>query len=556
MQTAAPFSTAHVLSALGGAVAAALPRQLIDTAHADHGAIIARDTGLADASHGASAPFIVGCAQLAFAGAPPEGHSIEALLQRATLAADFILRDQRPSGLIDLLSTNYDSSPDTGFAVQALCTVIELARSRAGDPAWARLLERIELFVRRAVAGMTNDGGFHTPNHRWVIASALAQAGALFPDLHVAPTIDLYLGEGIDIDPEGAYIERSIGVYDAVTNRSLLLLADNYAAEHVRAAVRANLRLDLHLLHADGAAETGLSRRQDYGTRVVPLGLAACYLQCGMHDGDAQFVAAARALWDRAGQAHLGELIWLAYLLLRDGEPHMAPAELPADYVRFFPHNGIWRLRRGKLSVSLFRGVSRLLTMCYGSAELSSLKISQTYFGVGRFVAETMEERAGGVMLHSSGRSNPRRPAYELPLGRPVAPEEWEARMEERRLRAVPPCESELALSEAPGGIDLRYRTLDGLDRVTAQIALDFPPGGVWETDDACFAPRAGQVIFLRRGFGVMRYGDEAIRIGPGADAHRTWQMRHAEEAPDHVRVLLTFRTPIDHTLQLRAGAW
>ncbi len=30
--------------------------------------------------------------------------------------------------------------------------------------------------------------------------------------------------------------------------------------------------------------------------------------------------------------------------------------------------------------------------------------------------------------------------------------------------------------------------------------------------------------------------------------------MRHAEEAPEHVRILLTFLTPEDHTIRLRVG--
>ena len=63
--------------------------------------------------------------------------------------------------------------------------------------------------------------------------------------------------------------------------------------------------------------------------------------------------------------------------------------------------------------------------------------------------------------------------------------------------------------------------------------------------------PQAGQVIFLKQGYGTMRYGNDTIRIGPGADAHRMWAMRDTEPAPDHVRVLLTFVTPVDHTFSL-----
>ena len=105
---------------------------------------------------------------------------------------------------------------------------------------------------------------------------------------------------------------------------------------------------------------------------------------------------------------------------------------------------------------------------------------------------------------------------------------------------------------EVKNGFDLHYQTLDGLEGVTAQIAFDFPPGGIWETDDSSFKPVAGQEIFLKNGAGEMRYGMDVIRITPGASAHSMWEMRGTEPALEHVRVLLTFLTPIDYTIKLR----
>jgi hypothetical protein len=146
----------------------------------------------------------------------------------------------------------------------------------------------------------------------------------------------------------------------------------------------------------------------------------------------------------------------------------------------------------------------------------------------------------------------PRRPGYEQPIGRPVPPEQYEALTAQRSLRPLPPLTSTLTARHVELGFDLHYQTLNGLDRVTAQIAFDFPPGGVWETPDTCLKPHTGQTIFLKQGYGAMRYGDDVIEIGPGADAHRMWAMRDAEPAPQHVRVLMTFITPIAHTFAIR----
>ena len=41
------------------------------------------------------------------------------------------------------------------------------------------------------------------------------------------------------------------------------------------------------------------------------------------------------------------------------------------------------------------------------------------------------------------------------------------------------------------------------------------------------------------------------IRVGPGAFSHRIWEMRDAKRAPDCVRVLLIFHTPVDHRFLL-----
>jgi hypothetical protein len=522
--------------------------QISNPAQPDDGALFNPDYGLADPK--LSGNFIVDCAYLFIA----EQAINPSLLERAIWAADFLLKSQRPSGNIDLISVNYDSGPDTGFTVQQLCTIFELSWPLAWqNPQWKTLLEKLELFVRRAVGGMLT-GGFHTPNHRWVIVSALVQAKAIFPDLEVKSVVEQYLAEGFDINAEGTFIERSVGVYDAVNTRSLLFIAEYGDIPEALEAVERNLNFNLHLLHADGTAETGLSRRQDYGTRETALGLAPCYLLSNHFKPDPVFVRAAQMLWEKsaAPQVHLG---WLCYALLKCGDPEPTTASLPEDFIRHFPLNGICRVRRGLLSASFFQKTTTLLSLSYGQAELTSLKISQTYFGqyTGRFVGDSLELNGDQIVLRSEGVTNPRRPGYELPLGRPVPPEQWTALIQERSLYRLPPALSTLTAQEIEGGFNFRYRTLDGLDRVAAQIALDFPPGGIWETEDTRLMPQAGQVLFLKRGFGTMRYGNEVIRLEPGAYAHGMWQMRDAETAPNHVRVLLTFLTPVDFSFQLNA---
>lgn len=550
------LTLANGLSAIAEIVAKARIWQIDDPAHPDYGAIYNRDWGVAEPK--ITGKFLVSCGYLALANALPD----ERLLPQANLAADYLLRARRPSGLIDLISVNIDSGPDTGFTVQELCTVLELARQRSVTaPDWQPFLQKLETFVREAVPAMMS-GGFHTPNHRWVITSALLQAQALFPDLDVRSAVASYLAETIDLDAEGLFIERSIGVYDAVNNRSLLLIHEHGACPTALPAVQKNLETDLYLLHADGTAETGLSRRQDYGTRQVALGLAPYLLWSHKFEANPPFVTAAHWLWQQALHQpgapttdHDAHLHWLAYVLLKYGEVEAVTAPLPTNFVHHFPLNGIYRVRRSLLSATFFRDTTRLLTLTYGQAELSSVKISQTYFGqsIGRFVSDEMTVAGEQLVLRSEGRSNPRRPAYELPLGKPVPPDQWQATMPERALRWLPHAVSTLTVTEVEGGFDLRYQTLAGADNVAAQIAFDFPVGGIWETNDTRTRPGAGQVIFLKQGWGAMRYGADVIQLSPGHITHGMWAMREAEPAPEHIRILLTFFTPVDTTIQIRS---
>ena len=563
-----PLTLAAVYPILRARLEFLLPQQIDAPDSPDHGGLFAPEYGLADAK--LSGHFVVTAAYCALAGERLGATaSPDTWLARAALAARHLQRSQRSSGNLDLLSVNYDSAPDTAFTVQQLCTLFELAGDR-DEPAWRTLLAEVERFVRAAVPGILT-GGFHTPNHRWVMVSALVQAHAAFPDLDVADVVNAYLAETFDCDAEGFFIERSVGVYDAVNDRSLLFIGRYWDSPEAAPTAARNLELNLHLLHADGTADTGLSRRQDYGLRTVPTQLIDCYLAAHAVTPHPRFVAAAHHVWDRAvhnpaGSDRAGhfahDIGWITYGLLRYGDPPLldvdTAAQLPDDYARFFPVNRIWRVRRGLLSASFYGDTTRLMTLIMGQAELASLKISQTYFGqyTGRFIGQEFTLDDGTLTMRSRGDRNPRRPGYELPMGRPVANADWQRTMPERALRRLPYPLTELRVTEARDrdgqGFDLHVRTLDGTAGVTVQIALDFPPGGIWETAATRTLTAPGQVIFLQEGYGAMRYGNDVIRVGPGVHAHGTWHMRDAEPAPDHVRVLLTLRVPVDFAFSIR----
>src|SRR5262245_61171564 len=62
-----PLTLGSVLAALAFRIDESLQSQVIDPARPDEGALLAHDTGLADASHTATVPLLVGCAFLSLA---------------------------------------------------------------------------------------------------------------------------------------------------------------------------------------------------------------------------------------------------------------------------------------------------------------------------------------------------------------------------------------------------------------------------------------------------------------------------------------------------------
>ncbi len=526
-----------------------LARQVTDARSPHRGAWIDPSTGLPNSGHVGTGALLTACVWLALWGAPARSAG---LWRRARLAARHLRRAQRPSGLIDLPGCNWDSAPDTAFLVQLLCAVIERTAGHP-DPA-ARLLRRELLaFVRRSLPGLAT-GGFHTPNHRWVVASALAWAGALVGDRRGKRTLRAYLAEGIDQDADGAYQERSPVVYDAVTNRSLLLLARQAGWTAARPAVERNLALARTLLDADGTIESLQSRRQDRAWRIAPASLAAVAWDLG----DRPWAA---WLWSRSDAPTLSDALWLLFSLTAGSA---RPAPLPAvaadphawEGTRVLPRLGLGRARAAAWSASAFLGRPELLRLGHRGLGLRAVSVALPYFGVGQCLARRLRGRDTTLVLDLGGVPHPRRPGYDLPLGRPVPVERWEETLSVRPLRRLPEIRGRLELRLDPGRdlAELTLRTRGALRGVPVQLALDFDPGLSIRTAGRWRRLRAGETVFAGRGAPLeLRRGGARWTLGPGASAHRIHPMRDAWTPSDAARVVVALAQPATHRLRLEA---
>jgi hypothetical protein len=454
------------------------------------------------------------------------------LVQRMRLAAGFLERTQSPEGYISLLSTNFNSPPDTGFVVHSVASGGAIARMYGNEEA----VRISQPFLQKAGAGLAV-GGIHTPNHRWVVSSALAQVNELFPDPRYLKRIDQWLAEGIDIDADGQFTERSTLTYNVVCDRAFIVLSAKLKRPELLDPVRKNLHALLYLLHGDGEVVTEISRRQDLNTRgdAGRYWFASRYV--AMADGDGQLAALAKTL--TPGNATLSAM--LEYPMLAGALP--AASALPENYEKSFPGLGIVRIRRQATSATLMlTGSSRFFSLRHGDAVITAVRFASAFFGKGQFVPEAGAKDDAGFVL----RQELEAPYYQ-PVNRAVTSAEWGAVRAQRKQSQVCKLEQKATITETAKGFRLRVQST-GTPDVPLAVEINFREGGVVE---GCTKSKiAADSWVLQGGQGVYRAGKNAIRFGPGVGEQMYTQVRGAEPKLAGPGVYLTGFTPFDHTIE------
>ncbi|HTP34548.1 MAG TPA: hypothetical protein VMJ75_20360 [Candidatus Acidoferrales bacterium] len=456
------------------------------------------------------------------------------LVERIRLATGWLERRQNAEGNIDLLSTNFNSSPDTGFVVHNVATAAAIAKLYANDT----VLRLLRPFLVKAGAGMAS-GGIHTPNHRWVVSSALAQVNDLFPNPRYEQRINQWLAEGIDIDDDGQYIERSTVTYNTVCDRAFTVMAAKLKRPDLLDPVRRNLRAMFYLLHPDGEVVTEVSRRQDQFVRGTMAGYWFPLQYLAARDSDGQFSALAQQLAPE--YARLSAL--LEYPELSATLP--APAPLPENYEKSFPLVGLARIRRGPLDATMvLSGSSRFFSTRRGPAVINAVRFATSFFGKGQFVPAAASHENGAYVFRQS---------LDAPYYQPLLPPQkvtyknWSALREARRKTQICRLDQSAAVAEHSSGFELRIQSA-GTDGVPLAVEINLREGG--QLSGCRPAPHADGAWLLEKDHAVYRIGGAELRFGPGAAPHLETQLRGAEPRLPGVSVYITGYTPFDHTIR------
>jgi hypothetical protein len=455
------------------------------------------------------------------------------LVERMKLAAGYLERAQSPEGFISLLATNFNSPPDTAFVVHGVASAACLAQ-RAGEK---EIFGIMEPFLRKAGAGLAV-GGVHTPNHRWVVSEALAQIDEVLPEEGHRRRIEQWLAEGIDIDEEGQYTERSSSIYNTVVNRALTVLSLKLKRPELLQPVRRNLDAMLYLMHPDFEVVTEISRRQDKDLEADAGRYWLPYRLLAVRDGNGQFATVADHFTPQ--WASLTELMQYPELL----QPGPALKPIPDDYERRYKVTQIARIRRGLTSATmLLGGASKFLTFRRGDVVVNGVRMASTFFGKGQFVPRTGEKRGGSYHFEEVKEAG-----YFQPLDpvRTITTRTWYPSVPERHRTQICRLNQEAIVTERKNGLEVRFR-MDGTADVPMAVEISFREGGKLE---GCVPSLAGAGSYiLPGGYGVYRVGKQAIRFGPGAKAHGWTELRRVEPRMQGVSVYLTAFTPFDHTV-------
>ncbi|MCC5838523.1 MAG: hypothetical protein JJT96_00245 [Opitutales bacterium] len=463
------------------------------------------------------------------------------------------------NGRISSPDCNPDSGPDTAFVVQLWCGLLDgVGRSGEVSGAWAELIGLMHKLLRRMLQGLPG-AGFHTPNHRWVMATALAWGFRETGDAALRRELDLYLAEGPDGDAEGFYPERSAGVYDAVSNRAFQLLHRWAGWAEGLGDVRRNLELINRLLNSDGTVDTVLSTRQDANAAVVPDCLLDVLLRAHRAGGEPVESDALKTLfatiWEAAPELSVSAALWLAWEVRCS-----APVECPAlagavDGEWFVRSKSVWRARCAGWSFRAMAGHAYPLVLRSPVGEEFRMALAHAYMGTGAFRGDRFLERSGTAWaLRHEARGVAFRPGYEMPLGIRVEAENYEARRSDRPLRAFAPAASVLSWKWTRTGSELCWASEYEAPGVYAQWVVDVPAGMFFEIGGAASRVAPGEVRFFGDGASVAWSGEGwRLECGSGCVAHRMHPMRDAlAPPPDGGRFVIALRTPFTHRLTLR----
>ena len=485
-------------------------------------------------------------------------HKNAALLDAAVSMLSFLNEACHEDGSIDLLETNFHDCTSSGFAVQHVAYTYRLLEREAKTPDELKAKALARAFLEKSARAMIT-GGFHTPNHRWVVASALSLCFRCLGGAECLKMAETYLSEGIDCNAEGDFTERSSGIYDAVNNESLTIIAQELGKPELYDAVDRNLTKNLYYVEPDMTGFTLASRRQDYGTEMQMIRHFYTYYQAALRTGSGRFAWMAGRLAEQMeklrvsvgspydiGVSQNHQNLLTRFLLAPEQE--LPPCDPPPDhYDRWFKGAGVVRRREGNRTCSLVRDNSVFMKFQNGNLKMY-VKLACTFFQYGRLLAQEIAPIEGGYRLayeHERG--------YTRPLPGIGEPDWWKIDHKSREGANMQKLRWQTDVIFREKGITMRILT-EGTPGIPAKLECVLPAGGLLKTAGVTMPALPGGWAIAGE---TVTYdlGGDAIRISGGFNGHNyAVNMRNSDPQPTgQFCIYCTGFTPLNRELEIDA---
>lgn len=482
---------------------------------------------------------------------------------------------------------NRHSPPDTGFQIEDFGIMVRILE-RDNHPISSPLAQSIREILVKAGKGLAK-GGIHTPNHRWKVCAALARISTITNNKSLIKRIDEWLAEGIDIDDDGIYSERSPIYYSEVTNPSLLTVASEIGYTDLIDYVRRNLELTIEHSVPNGEVEIIQSRRQDqkdqeprYITSFYPL-----YRELALRDRNERFAAMARLI-ERKFAPSLGD--YLGNLMER---PELA-AKLPeseepfVDFDKHYKTAGLVRTRRDKLTVSIFGGTDwynshgkqtqffnfigsglstnpTMFRAWNGGLVLEAIRLFPNFFSMGPFRSDGVVHKQGITQLRSEievpyylplpARDRDRDGNYDM--SRSIDGRFYSKLEFDKRPTAVRRLQTGVIIAPSSSGYDLTFE-VSGEDDVEMTLELTFRPGGTLEGAEEAKNADGETIHHLKKGKATYTVGKDSVTFGsgngdgliaPDSGEQYSWLGGNLNMVGE--KVYITGKTPLNYTLSV-----
>lgn len=481
----------------------------------------------------------------------------ERVFDRIMTGLSYVERVQHDSGLFDYITCNFFSAPDTAFCVKKLLPVYQYLKARKEGKIGvglttkeAGILERVEAIVRQGAYGLL-EGGFHTPNHRWAIASVLMSCSRLFADPKLEQAAFSYLKEGIDCNEDGEFAEKSAGNYNRINNDAMILLSEATGdASYEQNAIR-NLRMMLTYWEPDDSVFTANSTRFDKDRLIYPKDYYMEYLKMGMKYEIPEFLQMCNAIFEIVDRRCITSPDFLIWFMLH---PEYRRFEFEGsfcrpDFKRFYGESGIARGQQGRFTYTVMNGKSNFLYLHNGTMKLE-MKVAGSFCEHRAFVSQQMEQVSPGA-YHLSQTM---RGWYYLPFAqKPPTSDWWKMNNGSRDRKSGPDMQIDVWVKEVENGLDVRVKT-SGVEGAPWRIELAFS-GVNFLTNDFVDLPLTGsEVIVIKQGFTEVGNGRDALAVGPCFGEHHFTEGKEDSEAktPGAATLYLTAYTPFDREIQIR----